>query len=427
MKNQNKEGNQSNGRHCYHSTGHKQNKFIYGVIRSLSGILGRIMFKKKILRNELKGKKGPLVVIANHQAALDYVNLISATREPMHFVISSSFYQLLPCKWLVSRLGLIPKQQFQTSLHDITAMRHTVESGEILVIYPAGLMCEDGVSTPIPDATYKFLKWLKADIYVARTEGTYFCTPKWATKRKRRRGQIFMDIYKLYDKDVIAELSEDEIRHGVGEALLFDAYRDQERHPVRYAGCSDVRGLENVLYRCPNCGTEFTVKLRGTDTLVCSECGFAERSDEYGFLHKVSEVGEEIRYVSDWNKYILKCERELIENGNALPLSCEAVIHIPNKRKNRFTLGGTATVTLTDTHFHVVGELSGEKIDMNIQIAPFASLPFSPGKYFEIQHGEDILRCYPTDPSLVMKVINRVKLYYEIHTAAAHTEENAVG
>ena len=422
MEKHTKDNNGNHNNHNVHNVGKKQNRLFYGFVRSLSWVVSRVLFKRVVLRNELKGKKGPLVVIANHEAALDFVNLITATREPMHFVISSSFYGLLPCKWLVSRLGLIPKQQFQTSLHDITAMRHTVESGEILVIYPAGLMCEDGVSTPIPDATYKFLKWLKADIYVARTEGTYFCTPKWATARKRRPGRTYIDIYKLYDKDVIADLSEEEIRHGVGEALLFDAYRDQEKRLVKYSGGSDVRGLENVLYLCPHCNAEFTVGVRDRNTLFCSKCGFAQSADDYGFLHKCGEVGEELRYVSDWNSLVLEHERRIIEAGDTPSLTSEVAIKVPNRKKNCFVEGGNATVTLTDTHFHIEGCICGEPLDLKVPIACFASLPFSPGRYFEIQHGDDIFRCYPTDPSLVMKFINRVKIYYEIHTAA-HAEE----
>ncbi|MBQ9740016.1 MAG: YscO family type III secretion system apparatus protein, partial [Kiritimatiellae bacterium] len=63
------------------------------------------------------------------------------------------------------------------SMEDLDLAREGVaridEEG-ILVIYPAGLMSDDGTSTPIPAATYSFLKWIKADIYMAKTIGTYF-------------------------------------------------------------------------------------------------------------------------------------------------------------------------------------------------------------------------------------------------------------
>ena len=72
-----------------------------------------------MLRNEIRRVKGPYVVIANHQCALDFVNLIGATRRPMHFVISNSFYSTLPVKKIMDKIGVIPKQQFQTSVSDL--------------------------------------------------------------------------------------------------------------------------------------------------------------------------------------------------------------------------------------------------------------------------------------------------------------------
>ena len=79
-------------------------------------------------------------------------------------------------------MGVIPKQQFQTTVTDMKNMKAVVEAGQPLVIYPAGLMCEDGLSTPVPKATYKFLKWMNVDVYMARTEGSYFVMPKWSKK-----------------------------------------------------------------------------------------------------------------------------------------------------------------------------------------------------------------------------------------------------
>ena len=154
-----------------------RNMIVYRFVRFLSQIVSKLIFKRKILRNEIRGQKGPYVVIANHQASLDFVNLIGMTRTPLNFVISQSFYQSSPVKWFMTKIGVIPKQQFQTTLKDMRAMKSVIDDGEALVIYPAGLMCEDGLSTPIPVATYQFLKWLRADVYGARVSGSYFVMP----------------------------------------------------------------------------------------------------------------------------------------------------------------------------------------------------------------------------------------------------------
>ena len=75
---------------------------------------------------------------------------------------------------------------------------------------------------------------------------------------------------------------------------------------------------------------------------------------------------------------------------------------------------GEGTVSLSRDGFLIKGNINGEKTELSVSISNFASLPFSPGKYLEIQHGEDIYRCVLEDGRLVMKFINMVKTFYEL-------------
>lgn len=398
------------------------NMFYYRIVRLIAAGFSLFAFQRKIVRNELKHHKGPCVVIANHEASLDFVNLIGTTRRPMHFVISRAFYNTLPCKWFSSKVGLIPKQQFQTTLKNIREMKNVILDGGILVIYPAGLMCEDGRSTPIPSATYSFLQWLGTDVFVAKTSGTYFSMPKWASGI--RRGRTYLDVYKLYSKEEVAEVSLCDLREKVDAALSFDAYRDQEQLLVKYKTGSNIDGLENVLYMCPHCLTEFSMRVRAHNSIYCEECGFEEVSDEYAFLHRKGKRGKEYRYVSKWSRLIYDNLQKRIHAGleEGMSLPCSVSVFNPERRKLEPV--GQATVSLSLHHFHIQGTLSGEQTDLTIPTANFASLPFKPGKYFEIQHGDVSYRCFPEEGMTVMKFVNMVKIYYEINSAA-HEKEHA--
>ncbi len=396
----------------------KPNMFVYRLTQCASAVAEKLFFRRKYMRNELKGKKGPIVVIANHQAQLDFINLIGATREPMSFVISSSFYRTMPVKKMMDRIGVIPKQQFQTSLKDIHAMKAVIDEGKILVIYPAGLMCEDGLSTPVPEATCRFIQWLHADVYMAKTYGTYFCTPKWS--KKRRRGRTYLDIYKLFSKEELSTLPPEELHSRLDEALLFDAYREQEELKVRYKGGDNVEGLENVLYVCPNCGQEFTMTTKGS-TISCTSCGFTEECDEYGFLHKKSDTGAEIRYVSDWSRKIYLDLKERIERGEEITLTSATKFMTVDDEKNKFVESGEGTLTYREGHLYLSGKLGGEDFDLDASACSFASLPFKPGKHIEVQCGNDIYRCVLEDGKLAMKFINLIKINYErLQASHAH-------
>ena len=398
----------------------KPNLLCYRIAQIAAWLVATFVFRRKILRNEIKGKKGPFVVIANHQAALDFVNLIGATRRPMSFVISNAFFNTLPIRGFLTRMGVIPKQQFQTTVRDMKRMKAVIDHGEPIVIYPAGLMCEDGLSTPIPAATYKFLKWLDADVYVAKTSGTYFAMPKWTSGF--RPGRTHLDIYKLFSREELKDLDLGQVKSRADEALLFDAYREQETFRVKYSNGSNIRGLEHVLYQCPHCLAEFSVEAVEKDRLRCSACGYEQGSDAYGFLHKTSSHGEELRYVSDWSLGIYGRLKEKLLSGEVADLSTPMTIRMIDYARKKFMDVGHGTLSLNARQFTIDGVIREQPVSLAVSIAGVPTLPFKPGKYLEVQDGNDIYRCVPEDGRLVMKFINMVKIFHEL---SQNKERNA--
>ncbi len=386
----------------------------YRIAQIVSWFVATLIFKRKILRNEIKGKKGPFVIIANHESAYDFVNLIGTSKRPMSFVISNSFFSTLPIKNFMLKMGVIPKQQFQTSVNDLKRIKAVIDAGEPLVIYPAGLMCEDGLSTPIPSATYKFLKWLNADIYVAKIIGSYFVMPKWS--KGFRPGKTFLDIYKLYSKDELKTTDMETFERHTKDALLFDAYREQEQFLVPYKGNDSINGLENVLYMCPHCMKEFTMHIKNDNTIYCENCGFEQTSDKYAFLHNHRGIGTELRYVSDWSKFIYEKLKDKILRGEETILSAGTKIHMIHETKNKFVEVGQGVLTLSKEQFLIDGMVNDNEFSLSIPVANFPSLPFSPGKYLEIQHGSTIYRCVLDDGRLAMKFVNMVKILHELRS-----------
>ncbi len=397
----------------------KPKKIYYRLAQVVSYLFTTCVFKRKILRNEIKGVKGPYVVIANHQAAYDFVSLIGLNHRPMSFVISNSFYQSLPIKSFLDKMGVIPKQQFQTGTSDLMKIRAVIQAGEPVVIYPAGLMCEDGLSTPIPSATSKLLKWLGVDVYMAKISGTYFAMPKWTSGF--RPGKTTIDVYKLFSKEEIKTMDDKTLKEKTEQALLFDAYREQEVLKVKYKNGSNLNGIENVLYSCPHCDSEFTVKVKDNNVLYCQHCGYSLKSDEYGFLHKNGGIGEEIRYVSDWSRRIYHKLKEKISKGVETIITSPTAIHMINNKTNKYEKAGQGTITLTQQGFLFSGELNNELTELNIPIQNLPTLPFSPGRYFEIQEGKNIYRCVLEDGKLAMKFINMVKIFFELNNTKQAT------
>lgn len=389
----------------------KPRLFYYRTAQIAGKLVSKLIFRCQTLRNEIKDAKGPFVVIANHQSMLDFVNLIGATRRPMSFVISKSFFRSLPLTGFMEKMGVIPKQQFQTAPHDLKQMKAVIGAGEPVVIYPAGLMCEDGLSTPIPSATYKFLKWLGADVYAARTQGSYFVSPKWTSGF--RPGRTTMDIYKLFDKYELATLPVEAVAQRTDEALLFDAYAEQELLQARYKKGENIEGLEQVLYLCPHCKKEFTMTVKDRSTITCQNCGYTEQADSLGFLHKIGHIGTEIRHVSDWSRYIREDIATRIANGHLLSLSAPTEIRMILPGKHAFTAVGEGTVSIAEDGLRLCGKAQGQPIEVALAASQIPSLPFSPGKHIEIQDGDTIYRCVLKNGRLVMKLIHMLQTFHQ--------------
>ena len=138
-------------------------------------------------------------------------------------------------------------------------------------------------------------------------------------------------------------------------------------------------------------------------------------ADEYQLLHKTSEVGEEIKYPSHWNNFIHAYMNERLNAGEYGPLTSKVRIDMIPEGKRRFEQVGEGIMTLESGHFLLDANINGERQNLSISTACFASLPYKPGAYIELQHADTIYRCYPEDGKTVIKFIDMVKILYEEH------------
>jgi len=72
----------------------KPNRFVYGVFVLASKFLAKFKYNLKYNKNEFKNINGPCLILANHEASIDFINLAAALKRRAHFVISNSFYQV---------------------------------------------------------------------------------------------------------------------------------------------------------------------------------------------------------------------------------------------------------------------------------------------------------------------------------------------
>ena len=395
-----------------HKSYRSPNKLAVSLGKVISKFLCKYIYNVKIIRNELDDQTGRCVIIANHESIIDVLPTYAIVPSNTHFVVSKAMMQSLPIAPLIEMAGAISKNQFQTSALDMRRMKAVLDHDEPLLLFPAGLMTESGTSTPIPLATAKVLKWFKADVYVARLNGTYLTNPKWSDVK--RKGEITIEIYKLASKEEFETLSDDEAVDLVTEHLSFDAYRHNDERKIYYKNGDNVQGLEYVLYKCPKCNKEFTIYARGKNKLVCESCGYAVKSDNYGKLSLIGPGDPIYQYPSDWHAFIEESVYEFVKEHPNFYYETKAEIHAINEKKHRYEPVGRGTIGFDFDKFVMTGTMNGNPFEEIISTQAFPILPFRPGAYFEIQHGEQIFRIIPDNPQVVMKWIFTIKATFRL-------------
>ena len=394
-----------------HTLYNKINPITYGVAKLACKIYCKFGLNLKILRNELKGSKGAKIILCNHESAYDFMPLFTASPEKVHAVMSSSILRSLPVYNGAIRCGVIGKNQFSTLPTDLKKMKAVLDDGKTLCLFPCGLMPEGGVPTPMPKATAKAVKWFGVDVYIAKLRGQYLTKPKWSNVV--RKGKCFIDIYKLCSANELSNLTIDEAQRLIENHLDFDAYRNNEIDKIEYKNGDNIVGLENVLYICPHCKKEYTIKPDNHNVLTCSNCGYSVKSDKLGLLHQNGDKPLIYKYVSDWFRFVESIEKDYLLSCDNFNFSTNAEIHKINDKKHKFEKVGNGKITLDKNTFTIDGVLYNNKFYKQIFACNFPTLPCVPGKRFEIQDGADIYRIYPENPKTVMKWLNYVKALYK--------------
>jgi len=76
----------------------------------------------------------------------------------------------------------------------------------------------------------------------------------------------------------------------------------------------------------------------------------------------------------------------------------------------------TRLVETYGKHISFKAHMDDSDIDFELPVASFPSLPFSPGKYVERQHEDEIYRCAFKKREQVTRFVHLVKIFHRLNT-----------
>ena len=277
------------------------------------GIVARLFLKLKLHTvydrtgfEDLMKNGGPALVISSHISNLDFLfSGVFLYPNVVTFVGSHHFTTNKITNFFIKYSHAIPKKMFCADVSTIISIMRAKEAGQIIVIYPEGRLTCSGHSVQLTEGTAELAKKLGVDVYYLHQDGAYKSVPKWGGM-KFRPGKIVVHGGKLFSKEELKELSIEEIKQEMKQAIYHD--EDKLLEDVTYKCKEPAKGLDGILYRCPVCNGEFKMSSEGT-TLKCEACGSSWELDNKYVLH--GPVFDHINAWYDWQEQVLDLDETI--------------------------------------------------------------------------------------------------------------------
>lgn len=322
----------------------------------------------------------PYVALCNHQSFFDmyYTNrLFRNAKESPSYVVNKHYVSHPLVRKAAAKSGVIPKKLFYPDLSVPVQIMRMLKKGYPVIIFPEARLSVDGRSYPIIDRSAAFYRRLNTDLVLLRIRGSYFQKPKW--RKRSYKTDVYVSATRVVTKEEIAAMTDDELNRLIDESLAYDASNEQAGvFPQR----DKAKGLENILYRCVDCGALYTTQGVG-NALVCSACGKAHRlTEQYLFADEPFSIGAYYAGIGELEKAELPKLR--------LEADVDTVIfHDTGKYKTKEK--GRCTLTAEGFSYR------SDRVSFTIGFDALPALPFSVNTEFETYYNGDLYYFYPTE------------------------------
>ena len=272
-------------------------------------------FSHREIGMEKLGKNEPCLYLMNHSGFID-MKIAASILFPRPFNIVCTTDAFVGKGWLMRLIGCIPTQKFVHDLNLIKDMRYALkELKSSVLMYPEAGYSFDGCATPLPSGLGRCIKLLGVPVVMIRTSGAFSHEPLYNSLQQRKM-KISADVEYLLSPEQVEKLSADEINAVLKEAFSFDSFRWQQENHIRIPEKFRADSLNRVLYKCPHCLAEGTMKGEGIH-LTCGSCGAKYELDEYGWLKCLTGEGR-FDHIPDWFRWERECVRQEILDGSYL-------------------------------------------------------------------------------------------------------------
>ena len=334
-------------------------------------------------------KSGPALIIAPHISGIDHITVgVACKKYTPTFVLSEHLFAKPLIRFILKNFAhAIPKKMFCADAGTIMGIMRAKNEGNVIVLFPEGRMNAVPNTYPVTPGTAELIKRLGIPVYCVTGNGAALADPKWY--KGFRRGLVDVKTSKVFDAEELSRLSVEEISRRVDGVIKHDDEKAMEGQ--RYPAKDTVKGLDGILYKCPECGSEYRLTAENS-RVSCAECGFTTRlTDSYRFTD--GRFGS----INEWFYWQIDCLDldEVMED--------DIKIGAVGENGDMDYDAGSGHIRLDRERLCLKGSFFGEDIDYEMPLNSLGGTPYTPNREFDIYYKKKLLYLQPSNPKSVVK------------------------
>lgn len=158
--------------------------WVYEVGRAASFFAFRLCFAHRWLHSACVPRKGPVLLVANHQSYIDPPGIgVGVTGRHLDFIARSGLFRH---EWFGKLIGLLNSIPIKEEGGDTAAMKEALRRlgmGRAVLIFPEGSRCEDGQVAPFKRGIAVLVKRARCPILPVGIDGAFDAWPRGKSPR----------------------------------------------------------------------------------------------------------------------------------------------------------------------------------------------------------------------------------------------------
>lgn len=290
-------------------------------------------------------REGAYIMLANHTFMFDVIHVPLYLKVSPYIVANENLFTKQPLKFVLNQIArAIPKSKGASDLRTAKELIKAAKKDYPILIFPEGDTTFNGETNYIEESTMKLIKKLKIDVVTCTVSGGYLSKPRWGlAKRRNRRARL---VYRtILTKEELEDISLEEISEIINEYLYNNDYEYQREVMIKHPGKNRAKGIENVLYKCPDCEHNMTI-ISNDNNIECTHCGTLGVINDYGFIE-----GFKFDNIVDWDRYQKETAHELKDKE----FESFGKLYIMNPQKQSRDFLGEVRIRYYDHAFYING------------------------------------------------------------------------